>query len=217
MLECGRIGLGFGCGREPLVGLLAKFGCKVTATDLETEAARQRGWVSTNQHTSSREALYEVASEYVSGNLFDSNVKFQYLDMNAIPDELHDQFDFAWSACALEHLGSLRRGVEFVKNSVRCLKPGGIAVHTTEFNLSSNEETLESLGCSVYRERDIRELIEELREAGFEVAPLNLNTGDGRVDKHVDLPPYGFSPHIKLMLEGFVVTSIGFIIRRPKT
>jgi SAM-dependent methyltransferase len=136
--------------------------------------------------------------------------------MNQVPTDLHGQFDFVWSACCFEHLGSLRHGMDFVRNSSRCLKPGGIAVHTTEFNLSSKTETMETPPCSVYRESDIRTLLEELHKDGFETAPLNLNTGGEPVDRHIDLPPYGFSPHLKLMLEGIVVTSIGLIIRRPQ-
>jgi len=49
---------------------------------------------------------------------------------------------------------------------------------------------------------------------GYEVAPLNLNTGDKSVDRYVDLPPYRFSPHLKLELDKYVVTSVGLIIRR---
>ena len=105
--------------------------------------------------------------------------------------------------------------MDFVKNSMRCLKPGGIAVHTTEFNISSNDATLEDPNCSIYRVRDIKQLIDELESEGFLVEPLNLNTGTGGVDNHVDLPPYGFSPHLKMVLSGFVVTSIGLIIKRP--
>ena len=47
-----------------------------------------------------------------------------------------------WSSCSLEHLGSISHGIEFILNSLKCLKQHGVAVHTTEFNLSSNEETL---------------------------------------------------------------------------
>ena len=215
MLSPGRVGLGFGCGREPLAGLFARYGCQVVATDLAPETAKDQGWVATMQHASSLEALYQCAEEFVSREVFFDRVDFRVVDMNTIPDDLSGKFDFVWSACALEHLGSLRHGMDFVKNSVRCLKPGGVAVHTTEFNISSLEQTLESPGCSIYRACDIEQLIRELVADGHEVAPLNLNTGTAPVDHHVDLPPYGFSPHLKLMLEGYVVTSIGLIVSRP--
>lgn len=215
MLADGRCGLGFGCGREPLAGLFAKMGSRVLATDLDPASAQEQGWAATMQHAASLDALYECAKEFLPRSEFDARVTFKNADMNSIPAGFQGQFDFVWSACALEHLGSLRHGMEFIKNSLRCLKAGGVAVHTTEFNLSSDERTFESAGCSLYRASDIKQLVTEIEAQGYEVAPLNLNSGTHAVDRHIDLPPYGFSPHIKLMLEGYVVTSIGLIIRKP--
>jgi 2-polyprenyl-3-methyl-5-hydroxy-6-metoxy-1,4-benzoquinol methylase len=207
-------GLGFGCGREPLPGLFASRGCSVLATDLDSQAACAQGWVHTMQHSASLEELYKSAKRILPSGIFFKEVSFQSADMNHIPEEFIEQFDFVWSACALEHLGSLRHGMEFIKNSLTCLKPGGVAVHTTEFNLSSLDQTLETPSCSIFREKDIRELISEVQALGYVVEPLNLNTGNRTVDRYIDLPPYG-SPHIKLELEGYVVTSIGLIIQRP--
>jgi len=215
MLRPGKLGLGFGCGREPLAGLFAKYGCRILATDLEQERALQQGWVNTRQHISGLDELYSCAEEFISREDFYEQVSYRPVDMNNIPDDLYEKFDFVWSACALEHLGSLRRGMDFVKNSVRCLKKGGIAVHTTEFNLSSNDSTCEEPACSIYRVRDIKQLLGELEAENFQVSPLNFNTGGGKVDRYIDIPPYGFSPHLKLKLSGYIVTSIGLIIRRP--
>jgi hypothetical protein len=67
----------------------------------------------------------------------------------------HGAYDFLWSSCALEHLGSLDAGLDFVVNAMDLLKPGGTAIHTTEFNLSSDDETLTSGPCVIYRRRDI--------------------------------------------------------------
>jgi len=214
-LASGKRGLGFGCGREPLVGVFASYGCKILATDLDSGEAHDKGWVDTGQHAGDLDLLYDRAREFCPRDKFYERVQFLNVDMNLIPDNLSEQFDFVWSACCFEHLGSLRHGMDFVLNSCRCLKPGGVAVHTTEFNLSSKTDTIETPSCSVYRESDIRQLIGELQAAGYEIASLNLNTGDRPVDRHIDVPPYGFSPHLKLLLEGTVVTSIGLIIRRP--
>ena len=81
-------------------------------------------------------------------------------------------FEFTWSSCALEHLGSLRAGLDFIVESMRCLRPGGIAVHTTEFNLISNDETLEIDWLSIYRRRDIEKVAAELRAAGHKGSTL---------------------------------------------
>lgn len=213
-LQSGMKGLGFGCGREPLPGVFAKFGCTITATDLDPQAAQEQGWVETMQHAASLQELYISCHRVLPKSIFFERVSFQSADMNQISVGLQGQYDFVWSACALEHLGSLQHGLEFIKNSLRCLKKGGVAVHTTEFNLSSNDATLETPGCSIYREKDIRQLINELQLDGYEVKPLNLNTGGSPVDNFIDAPPYGLSPHLKLELANYVVTSIGLIITK---
>lgn len=214
MLVAGRTGIGFGCGREPLPGVFAKAGANVVATDLGASEAAGRGWIDTLQHAASLEELYTASRRIIDRDTFAKRVSFMTADMNEIPADLHESFDFVWSACALEHLGSLQHGIDFIRNSARCLKPGGIAVHTTEFNLSSNDETVEHRDCSVYRRRDIERLETILLSEGLEMRPLNLSTGTRRVDRHVDFPPYSMSPHIRLELEGHVVTSIGIVLRR---
>lgn len=213
MLTDNKQGLGFGCGSEPLPGIFAKHGCKIAATDLAEDAAREQGWVDTLQHANDLDNLYNACNRVLDKSLFLENVIFENIDMNNLPEKLNG-YDFVWSACAFEHLGSLRHGMEFVKKSIKCLKPGGIAVHTTEFNLSSNGDTFETPGCSVYREKDIKLLVAELEAEGYEVEPLCLNHGEMAVDKYIDIPPYGFSPHLKLQLEQYVITSIGLVVKR---
>ncbi len=215
MLNSGKKGLGFGCGREPLSGLFAKYGCNILATDLEQSEALEQGWVDNMQHISDLDSLYSCASDFISHENFMKKVNYRSLDMNDVPADLYNKFDFIWSACAFEHLGSLQHGIDFVKNSARCLKKGGVAVHTTEFNLSSNDDTCEQPSCSVYRARDIERLISELEVGGYIIETLNLNTGEGNVDNYIDIPPYKSSPHLKLELSGYTVTSIGLIVRCP--
>lgn len=212
LLQPGKKGLGFGCGREPLPGVFAQHGCQVTATDLGAESAREKGWVHTMQHAASLAQLYQASHWLVDETAFKDLVDFEIVDMNQVPPEHFGTYDFVWSSCALEHLGSLEAGLIFIENSAKCLKPGGVAVHTTEFNLSSKDDTMEHEQCCIYTERDIRNLIGRLEQSGFQVAPLNLNIGDGNVDHVVDTPPFSNSPHLKLELSGYVSTSIGLII-----
>ena len=211
-LTTGKRGLGFGCGNEPLAAVMAKYGARVLCTDLETKEAAQKGWVDTNQHVENVENMQYAG--ICDQAVFLDRVSFQFANMNDISKDLRG-FDFVWSACALEHLGSLRHGMDFVINSIDCLAPGGVAVHTTEFNLTSNVETFESEGCSIYRQHDIEVLVGELRAKGYKVYPLNLNPGSHRIDNHVDWPPYNESIHLKLVLESYVVTSIGLVVKKP--
>jgi hypothetical protein len=109
--------------------------------------------------------------------------------MTAIDAELTG-FDFTWSCCCFEHLGSLEAGVQFLINSVEnTLKPGGVAVHTTEFNLSSNGDTIVSGPTILYRRRDMEALVSRLEDLGNEVQPFVVAPDSHFLDFHVDLPP----------------------------
>ena len=212
VLSEGRRGVGFGVGKERLPALFAKLGCQVTATDAPSEIGIASGWATSEQHSA---ALAELKfPEIVSDEIFDARVTHQPCDMNAIDDSLTD-FDFTWSSCCFEHLGDLEAGLRFVINSVeKTLKPGGIAVHTTEFNLSSDDETVESGGTVIYRKRDMEDLVSRLRARGHEVHSFIAAPHAHPLDFHVDAPPYINNPHLKLRLAGYTTTSAGICVRR---
>ena len=215
MLAPGRRGLGFGVGREPLPALFASFGAEVVASDQSLDGAVRAGWASTHQHTTDLSVLNERG--ICTDRMFRELVSFAEVDMNAIDPKFNNTFDFCWSACSLEHLGSLEHGLQFIKNSMNVLKPGGIAVHTTEYNLNSNDATLEYPDLSVYRRRDIDRLLEELVALGHSPVPIDYNIGDGFAETVVDLPPYGKGePHIRLRLGEFDCTSIGVIVQKGR-
>lgn len=207
----GKRGLGFGVGIEPLSAFFASRDCQVLATDLNTGTAVDMGWTSTNQHAAGKEALRKPW--VCPDTLFDRNVEFQECDMNNIPAEFTD-FDFCWSACALEHLGSIAQGLAFIERSVQCLKPGGWAIHTTEFNISSDEQTVDNEATVLFRRHDLEALAARLTAQGHFVAPFNFDPGSEAVDQYIDVAPYREQPHLKVALSGFAATSVGIIIQR---
>ena len=136
MLTAGRSGIGFGCGREPLPSLFAKYGCEVLATDLPRNTAAARGWAG-----QLATGLIDVRRpEICSDQQKLDNIRFRYLDMNKIPEDLYGAFDFCWSSCALEHLGSLAQGAEFIEASLRVLKPQGMACTRPNSTCPSREK-----------------------------------------------------------------------------
>jgi GDP-mannose 4,6 dehydratase len=147
---------------------------------------------------------------------FNNLASFRNVDMNNIPENI-GYFDFCWSSCAFEHLGSIRKGLDFVIQSARLLKPGGVAVHTTEYNVSSNAQTLDNnVSFVIFRRRDIELLVDELKSEGFEVEPIDFAAGEDELERYIDLPPYVDEPHLRLQLAGkYVSTSLGIIIRAP--
>lgn len=210
MIKQGKIGVGFGVGQEPLPALFAKNGVKVLATDLGSEEAAKKGWAQSSQHLESFEKLNR--SGIVDMATLKKLVSIAEVDMNNIPSTIRS-YDFTWSSCSLEHLGSIENGLRFIENSLKTLKPGGVAVHTTEYNLSSNNETLESGGTVIFRKKDIELLVKRLTEDGHEVY-VNYNPGSGVLDAHIDIPPYNDNKHIILQLSDYVTTSLGLIIRK---
>ena len=211
-LAQGCAGIGFGVGREPLPALFASLGCRILATDQSTEEAARAGWTQSGQHADALASLRRL--DICEEDRFDALVSFRNVDMNEIPQDLFGQFNFCWSSCCFEHLGSIEAGLQFVDHSMATLVPGGVAVHTTEFNLSSNDATLESRDLSIFRRRDIEALIDRLEKQGHRVEPMEWDEGEGLVDAYVDLPPYRAEPGLKLRIGTYDCTSIGLIIER---
>lgn len=219
-LREGARGLGFGCGQEPLPSYLAACGVTVTVTDLSPEQSEGRGWASSNQYTATIEHAFK--RHLVTRERFDANVTLAYVDMNAIPEGLSG-FDFCWSICALEHLGSIRQGLDFVRNALSTLRPGGVAVHTTEFNFSNDTETLDNWATVLFQRQHFQALAAELTAAGHTVAPLDFHVGSKPLDKFIDLPPWdnelikewsGSAAHLKLAIDGFPSTCFGVIVTK---
>ena len=221
-LSPGRRGLGFGCGEEPLPSLFAKYGVHVTATDLDQNRPEAEVWRLSRQHAAAAESLRrrDICPDEESL----ANIEFHPVDMNSIPHDLDGQFDFCWSACAFEHLGSLVNGLEFVENSLRTLKPGGIAVHTTEFTLDEGD-TIDNHPTVLYQSRHLVEFADQTRKKGYEVVQCDFNAGSGILDRYIDLPPWTHDlyippqhyAHLKLSIDGFTCTSVGVIIKKPLT
>jgi SAM-dependent methyltransferase len=211
----GKRGLGFGVGsHEPLTAAFAKHGAYVTATDAPESIGVAAGWASGGEFASSVDSL--SCEGIMERSEFGRQVSFREVDMNDIPSDLTG-YDFCWSSCCLEHLGDLDKGLAFIINSVeRTLKVGGIACHTTEFNLSSNEQTLETGPSVLYRLKDIEALSRELRTRGHEVLEFRVAPDSVVVDGYVDTPPYSAPPHLKLDLSGFTSTSAGIVVRRGR-
>ncbi len=214
VVAAGKKGLGFGVGTETMPSLFAKDGAHIVATDAPQEIGIKAGWGKTNEFASMLDDIR--APSIIDEDSFARLVSFAICDMNNIGDEFTD-FDFCWSSCCLEHLGSLEAGMDFIVNSVeKTLKIGGVACHTTEFNLSSNEDTIRTGSTVIYRKQDIERLIENLRNRGHIVDDLKIAPDHHPLDFFVDVPPYVQSPHLKLSLLGFTSTSIGIIVTRGR-
>ncbi len=207
----GARGVGFGVGTEPLADLFSSLGCEIVATDLAPDEAAAKDWIEGHQHAANRDALYRGISARED---FETRVSFRPVNMNLIPGDLRG-FDFCYSSCSIEHVGSLELSKRFVRAVLDVLRPGGLSVHTTEFNLSSNDATVLEGPTVIWRRRDLEEMASLLRSEGHAVEPLDLYVGSAPLDNYVDLPPYNErEPHLRLEVSGYASTSIGFVVRK---
>lgn len=190
-------GLGFGVGQEPIVPVLLSHNARLLVSDLADEEAQARGWQQMHFDVQPTNAL-----------------KFRFIDMNSIPNDLRD-FDFLWSCGSLEHIGGLENGLLFVEKAMQCLRPGGLAVHTTELSLTPNNGRYDTPGLSLYTDQDMEQLSAGLSAAGH-VLELNLSRGDHQLDRLVleEAPPWELS--MKETIDTHTITSIGLIIHRSQ-
>ncbi len=195
-------GLVFGAGLEKLPAVLAKAGHTIVATDLPDQ---DRDWQSKSLNDLHHPEIIDLET-------LSERVSFRAVDMNRIPDDLTG-FDFLWSTGSLEHIGSYNAGLEFVERAMDCLNPGGIAVHTTEFTITSEIIGQHTDGLNFYCRRDIEDLALRLTESGHFIA-LNFTRGDTVADLHVDTPPYRYGMTLTAHFHAHVITSLGLIIQR---
>lgn len=221
-LRTGARGLGFGCGQEPLPSYFASRNLSITMTDLNPEDSASLGWAATGQHAASLERGFRP--HLVGRAQFERNVSLRHVDMNDIPADLRD-YDFCWSICALEHLGSIEKGLAFIEKALATLRPGGLAVHTTEFNFLNDEETVDDWPTVLFQRKHFVEIAARIKSQGHKVAELDFDVGREPLDKFIDIPPFvhdwtdymrrtwgARADHIKVSVDGFASTCFGLII-----
>ncbi|XGB42674.1 MAG: hypothetical protein LVS60_02175 [Nodosilinea sp. LVE1205-7] len=213
MLTADRKGIGFAVGQEPLASLFASRNVELIASDFIDNTPSQT-WGSTGQLAVSLESIHWPG--FLPFDDFCDRVTYQNIDMRQLGDVPLDAFDFSWSSCSFEHLGSLEAGIQFLINSMACLRKGGVAVHTTEFNVSSNQNTIEIGDSVIYRRKDIESLDCRLRRIGCALEAMDFDPGTAEHDVAFDQPPYyeDGRQHIKLQIGDYVSTSMLLIIRK---
>lgn len=117
-------------------------------------------------------------------------------------------------------------GVEVA--AMRGLKPGGIAVHTTEHKLDGSGGTIRRGPTVLYQRRHLDRLAGRLEAVGHVMLPIDAAGGAATAfDQFVDLPPYPLDPsffgalehvpHLQLAPAGHPVTSVGIVAKTGPT
>ena len=211
VLEPGRSAVGFGVGVEPLPALLAHLGLTVVATDAPVSDDSTK-WADTNQHAAAKKDLIQPHLDVDAATRL---ITFEPWDMRADLTPL-GQHDLVWSSCVIEHLGSPAKGLDFVRRSLELLKPGGVAVHTTEMEVTPHLVSRDYGSCAVYSPEDLQSFFQSLPPGYSYAATFGVPTQHEH-DRFVDVPPYGFDPsHLKLVLRQSVTTSFSITVVRDR-
>lgn len=202
----GKRALGLGAQRERVAALLASRAVAVHVVRL-TET--------TDPSLSLEHALLQLFyPEIVGLDDFDVLVGMQDGDSLDPVRGLAADHDCVWSVGVLRRLGSVAAVGDFVRRSLDALRPGGIAAHTLDINLSSEAEGGVVDGHLAFYRADLDALVLRLVRDGYEVLPINLYPGHDAADSVIDAPPFGL-PHLKVLAGSETVGSIGLAIRRP--
>lgn len=203
LIAPGRRGLGLQVARERIAALAASRGVEILATNDEVaspEAAEtRRSWL--------------FYPEVIHIEEHDRLVGFGGLDLDALHALPEGGFDFCWSIGITARLRSIEATMAFIEQSLRPLKPGGLACHAFAFNLASDQATVEGRQAVLVRRRDIEALAGRLIAAGHHPLPFNTHPGSDRADERVRSEQTG-SPGHRQRHGNMVSTSFGLAIRK---
>jgi SAM-dependent methyltransferase len=133
-----------------------------------------------------------------------------------------ESFDIAFSFSSIEHFGGKNHSgaLRSVKEMERVLKPGGLAVITTEYIINDKEH------LEFFNRRTIySDLIDKLERLKL-VEPLDLRITTKTLDTVIDYPSIGVSwnninndykrthPHIVLRIKNILFTSIMLVFQK---
>jgi len=133
---------------------------------------------------------------------FAENVAVRLASWRRLPEDLVN-FDFLWSARANESLYSVAATVQFVENAMRCLRPGGLAVHVMSYDLAPGGRSTPSSERILLQQNDVERLSLVLVSRGYEVAQFKIDSSDVIVS---DVANHGVSQR----------TMVGIIARKPR-
>jgi hypothetical protein len=202
----GKRALGLGPQRERIAALLASRAMAVHVVRI-TETAEPS--------LSLQHALLQLFyPEIIRIDDFDVLVGMQDGDSLDPVRGIAAEHDCVWSVGISRRLGSVAAVGNFIRRSLDALRPGGIAAHTLDINLSSEAKGGVVEGHLAFHRADLDALVLRLVRDGYEMLPINLYPGHDAADAVIDAPPFGL-PHLKVLAGLETVGSFGLAIRRP--
>lgn len=196
MLKIGKSGVEFGCGNGFLAKSFERYGAQILATDMFDPSWQEThgGGVGLNA----------------------KNVDMNWIDGAGGCDSVDpEKYDFSYSACSMDHCGSVWLTKRFLLNQMNALKPGAVAVHTAEYTISRG---LPREGSTSWMDwQDIVDIKNLAESCGYEIAPINWNIGADIQDHQIDFSPYEGESHLKVEVSGGRWgTCVAFMLKKSK-
>jgi SAM-dependent methyltransferase len=204
--------IGVGSGREAILYYLANKVKHVYATDLYKVRTWMEAAPSDFPENPKKYAPFPYKEDALTVLRMDGT-KLEF------PSE---SFDIAFSFSSIEHFGGKNHSgaLRSVKEMERVLKPGGLAVITTEYIINDKEHP------EFFNKRTIySDLIDKLERLKL-VEPLDLRITTKTLDTVIDYPSIGVSwnninndykrthPHIVLRIKNILFTSIMLVFQK---
>jgi SAM-dependent methyltransferase len=191
--------LGIGCGHEELMYFLANRIRRVVATDLY-EGSYLGG--------ESDADVLEHPEKYAPFNYRAGHLEVRRMDGLSldVPDA---SFDIVFCLSSIEHFGRTSDKLRALMEMFRVLKPGGVAVVTTELVLNRLGR-----GAQYFSAGTLASLT---RQAGFVIdEPLDLRVEQEYAARALALPMDAFTtPHVVLRNFNTIYTSVSLFLMKP--
>jgi SAM-dependent methyltransferase len=206
--------IGFGTGKERLIYTFADMVSCVVATDLyEPDTI----WANTARTEDPQQHVLSEAPEWALAD----RIEALRMDMRQV-DFPDNHFDFAWSTCAIEHIGEDADFIQHLNEAYRVLRDGGMYVFTTA--LTFEEKTLPIPGCYFFSPDHILDLIEETPFRANAVFDCRLSEIGLNRPNPLDLSEYGvtfagvghtdISPTLIVSNKGLARTNCSLVLKK---
>jgi len=191
--------LGIGCGHEEFMYFLANRIRRVIATDLYEGV-----WIGGE---SDADVLHDPA-KYAPFKYREDHLEVRRMDALALAAG-DRSVDFVFCLSSIEHFGSLRDKLTSLREMHRILKPGGVAVLTTEVVLNRLGR-----GDQYF---PIATLLALVSDAGFRLdRPPDLQVEEEFAARPLALPMETFvAPHVVLRNFNTIYTSVALFLMKP--
>src|SRR5688572_15464595 len=193
------VALGIGCGHEEPMYFLANRVARVVATDLY-----QGEYIGGESDAD----VLEHPAKYAPFNYRQDHLEVRRMNGLSL-DAAESTFDFAFCLSSIEHFGSINDKHKALREMFRVLKPGGVAVVTTEVVLNRLGGGRQYFAAS--------ELLRLVGDAGFALdQPLDLRIEREYAESPLALPMDTFTtPHVVLRNFRTIYTSVSLFLMKP--